>query len=814
MIEFSYTPRITWILGAAAGVLLLVWLTYYRAKGKPGPGLKAFLVILRVLAIAAVVTCLLDPQWVEMIKHEQRSRLAVVLDTSKSMSIQDVNGTRLDAGKKWVTKDLTEAAPANVSLATYSFDQSLSALPALDSASPTGNVTALSDSLESLLAIPNPDPLLGVVVVSDGIDNVAKVPEHAARTFRRKGIPIHTVTVGTTNEMQDVILENVQVKRAVPNEAPTRVALDLRSPGFAGKKVSIQIRSQKKIVAAKEVALTGARQNIEIELTPRQKGFQIYEAVVSPVKDEWLATNNRRLFGLEVVDPTLHVLYLEGTPQTKTSPVPEWKYLKDALRSDTNISVKVLYRQLDTAGKYLDTIDTDPVTGEKIYPVEHPREGFPRTLAGLLEYDVVIHSDIRKESFTPDQLQNIARLVQEYGGGFVMIGGNSAFGKGGYHQTVLDRIIPIAMEQDKDSLNVPFKLQLARGALSHPIMSIGTSIEETAQIWTTKFPMLYGFNRVGRAKPGAIVLAENPAYITPYGNGVLLAVQEIGKGRSMAFTSDTTRSWGKDFETIWGEPKRANAAPGTVLTERNCDSRYYRQFWVNAVRWLASSKLGRTNDPVTLELAQSYCLPDQSVSARVKVRDPELKEIANADVSLLISEGHKTNAPIRAIYNPAAKAYLADLRLPKTGEFIVTAVAHVAQTASLRNRPKTSDAQSASPGSTNIPFSTAHTSAPLAPSTDIIGDDRQLLVAETADLELLDLRARPNFMAALARNSHGESFSLSGGQVLSPAYMFAKAPAPKIEYQREPLWDKATWLGIILGLLAIEWTIRRVRGLA
>jgi uncharacterized membrane protein len=775
MIEFSYTPKLSWILGAGGVILALTWLTYYRAKGKPSRALKSLLVVLRVLAIAAVVTCLLDPQWVEMIKHEQRSRLAVLLDTSRSMSIQDVGSSRLEAARHWVSKDLSQSAPASVSLATYSFDQNLSALPALNSASPTGNVTALADSLEALLAVPTPEPLLGVVVISDGIDNVSKLPERAARTYRRKGIPIHSATVGTTNEMKDVILENVQVKRAVPNEAPTRVALDVRSPGFAGKKVSIQIRSQKKIVAAEEVTLNGSRQNFEIELTPRQKGFQIYEAIVSEVKDEWLATNNRRLFGLEVVDPTIHVLYMEGTPQSKSSTRPEWKYLKDALASDTNIQVKVLYRAVGKDGEYLNTIDTDPETGERIYPVEHPREGFPRSLAGLLEHDVIIHSDIKKESFSPEQLQNMARLVQEYGGGFVMIGGNSAFGKGGYHQTILDRIIPIAMEQDKDSLNVPFKLQLARGALSHPIMDIGASIEESAQIWTTKFPVLYGFNRVGRAKPGATVLAENPAYITPYGSGVLLAVQEIGKGRTMAFTSDTTRSWGKDFQTIWGEAKR----PGAALVERNCDSRYYRQFWVNAVRWLASGKMARTNNPVTLELAQSYSRPEESVAARVKVRDAEQKEIANAEVSLLVSEGRKTNAPIRAIYDPAAKAYLADLRPPKSGEFVVTAVA--------RSKGQ---------------------------STGLLGDDRQLLVAESADLELLDLRARPVFMAALARNSHGEHFSLSSGQQLSPAYLFDKAPAPRIEYRREPLWDKATWLALILGLLAIEWTIRRVRGLA
>ena len=153
-----------------------------------------------------------------------------------------------------------------------------------------------------------------------------------------------------------------------------------------------------------------------------------------------------------------------------------------------------------------------------------------------------------------------------------------------------------ANDQPKAALH----LQLARGSLAHPIMNIGTTPEETLKIWTSKFPMLYGFNRVDRAKPGATVLALNPLYNTVYGPGILLAVQEIGKGRSMAFTSDTTRTWGRDFETLWGEPIR----PGAILSERNCDGRYYQQFWVNAIRWLAQGKAGRTNNPVVLELAE------------------------------------------------------------------------------------------------------------------------------------------------------------------------------------------------------------------
>lgn len=771
MIQFTHIPPLPWALGGGAVFLTLLWLSYRGAKGKPTPGLRVALISLRALATTAVVLCLMDPQWVDVLKRQQKSRVAILLDTSRSMGIKDVPNGRMAAAKEWINKKALPVVPAGVSVSTYGFAQGLAPLPSVNSASPTGAVTALADALEAVLAVPSEDPLTGVVLVSDGIENATRAPENVARLYRRKGIPLHTMTVGTTNETRDVILENVQVKRAVPNEAPTRLALTVRSPGYKGKTVPIQVRSQNTVVTTAQVKLNGASQRVEIDITPRQKGFQVYEATIPAQEGEWLTGNNRRLFGLEVVDPAIRVIYMEGTPQQNSSPLPEWKYLKDALESDPNIKVKTLYRQLGNNGQFLNTIDADPVTGEHIFPVEHPTQGFPRTLAGLLEYDVVIHSDIRKESFSPEQMKNMARLVEEFGGGFVMIGGNSAFGKGGYHRTVLDRIIPVAMETENDSQALQFKLEVPRAAYSHPIMNIGGSPEETEMIWTTKFPRLYGFNRVDHAKPGAIVLGHNPSYQNAFGKGLVLAVQDIGKGRSMAFTSDTTRTWGRDFETLWGEPIR----PGGVLDEQNCDSRYYRQFWVNAIRWLANGRIGRTNNPVTLELAQSYCSPNESVPARLKVRDADTREIANAEVSLTLSAGGKTNAPVRAHYDSASQSYLADLRPEAAGVFTVTAAAK------LNGNP--------------------------------VGDDRQLLVAESVDLEMADLRARPDFMASLANNSGGKTFT-AGPESGSPAYVFANAPAPTIEYRRKPFWDKAVWMALILGLLAGEWALRRSRGLA
>jgi hypothetical protein len=302
-------------------------------------------------------------------------------------------------------------------------------------------------------------------------------------------------------------------------------------------------------------------------------------------------------------------------------------------------------------------------------------------------------------------------------------------------------------------------------------MAIGSTRQETEQIWTEKFPTLYGCNLVDRAKPAAVVLGVDSVARNQYGPRLLLAVQNVGKGRSMAFTSDTTRTWGRDFETLWGEPIN----PALPLTEGNCDSRYYRQFWVNAVRWLAAGRIGKTNNPVVLELAESYCSAGEKVAASITVRGNDFVPVATANVSLCLSTTGQTNVIVPASYDRVGQRYQADLVPARDGSFTVTA------TASLAGKK--------------------------------LGEDRQLLVCESDDREMADLRARPELMQDLARISGGKVFSLSDK---SPqlSSVFASPQPANIEYRHSPLWDKWWWLSLFLGLLAVEWSVRRLTGMA
>ena len=771
MIRFTYMPELKWLVVSGALAAAAMVLSYTWAKGKGNRGLRLGLAGLRWLIVTGLVLCLLDPEWIQAIKHEQKSRVAVLLDTSRSMGIKDIPPGRLAAAQHWLETQLPGAVPTGVDIDYYTFNQSLAPLSSPAAANAKGDATALADALEGLLAVPAENPLQAVLVCSDGIENVSRDPESVARLYHRKGVPIHTLTVGTTNDAQDIILENVQVKRAVPNQAPTRISISLRASGYAGLSVPVQILHHDAVVASQTIRLKQGPQRVEMDFTPRERGFQVYEVSIPAQPGEWLVTNNRRVFGLEVLDPTIRVIYMEGTPQQAGSPIPEWKYLKDALESDPNIKVTTLYRRFGNNGQFLHTITEDPDTGQRIYPVEHPTKGFPRTMAELLNYDVIIHSDIRTSSFTGEQLVNMARLVEEYGGGFVMIGGNSAFGKGGYHRTILDRVIPVAMEQENDSLARPITLSVPPAALLHPVMAIGATREETRRIWGEKFPLLYGCNLVDRAKPGAVVLGVDAVARNRYGPRLLLAVQNVGKGRSMAFTSDTTRSWGRDFETLWGEPIN----PALPLTESNCDSRYYRQFWVNAVRWLAAGRIGKTNSPVVLELGESYCALGERVAANVTVRGSDLAVLPSAQVSLCLSTTGQTNVVVSAVYDPVSQSYQADLVPPRDGSFTVTASA-------LSNGKK-------------------------------LGEDRQLLVCEAGDREMADLRARPDLMGDLSHISGGQTFALSD-TARHLAGAFNTPPPGSIEYRHSPFWDKWWWLGILLALLTVEWSVRRLSGMA
>jgi len=121
---------------------------------------------------------------------------------------------------------------------------------------------------------------------------------------------------------------------------------------------------------------------------------------------------------------------------------------------------KVLYidNVPDGRGKLL----RDALVAEGI-AIDDERSGvdqFPQSLVDLQNYDAVILANVPRGAggLGEDQQRMLASYVHDMGGGLVMIGGEDAFGAGGWQGSKLEEVLPVSMD-------VPAQRQMPKGAL-------------------------------------------------------------------------------------------------------------------------------------------------------------------------------------------------------------------------------------------------------------------------------------------------------------------------------------------------------------
>lgn len=208
------------------------------------------------------------------------------------------------------------------------------------------------------------------------------------------------------------------------------------------------------------------------------------------------------------------------------------------------------------------------VLGEAGHEVTHMRShdvaaDFPLTLEELDAYDVVILSDVGANTLLlPPQVfeegkraPNRAKLLREWvqrGGGLMMAGGYLSFqgfqAKANYHDTAIEEVLPVEILPYDDRVETPEGVEGELTGVEHPVAA---GLDQ-------KWPALLGYQKL-KAREDAQVLAtveDRP----------LLAIREVGKGRTLAFASDVSPHWAPQEFMDW---------PG------------YAKLFDNSVTWLA-----------------------------------------------------------------------------------------------------------------------------------------------------------------------------------------------------------------------------------
>lgn len=586
---------------AVAVLLAAGWLAYRRVRARLAPGRFRLLLGLR-LAAAALLGLMLGVPVLRLAHQRDDLYLAVLVDTSRSMSIGDAGDgatARIEAARALLAgpDGLLAGLDGRVRPVLYGFDDRLQRLPGPEALRAEGRATNLFRAVRDLDADLRGMPLAAAVLLGDGCRNAGGPEEEAAGLLAGRGVPLYAIGVGATVQPRDLEVLRVEAPKTVRRNTEVLARVAVRRAGWS-QGFRLQIRRGDIALATIEVPARdgGELELVSVPFTPDSDGAQTYSAVVDAVEGERIAANNRRDFTIDLNDDRLPVLYVEGSPRT------EFRFMRQALFRDRDFRVVSILRL--GKGSYYVQGATDAEG--------YLAQGFPATREQLFAYQAVIIGSIEAAYFTAEQLALLDEFVRVRGGGLLMLGGSSSFGGGGYAATPLAKALPFAIAA-KDGAYRPgaFPVRLDEAGREHPLLRLTADPGRTRQLWDLAPPVI-GVTPTGEARLSAQRL------IASDDRSLLLAAHGYGAGRVAAFTSSGSWYWRMSLPSDVG---------------------FHEKFWKQALRWLAVGAKAR----LSVDVESDLFARGAPVAIRATVLAKDLTPVNDARVVCRVTGGAGTS---------------------------------------------------------------------------------------------------------------------------------------------------------------------------
>ncbi len=505
-ISVSFSPIGPWPLLVAASLVVL-WLTLWayslRLKGTSGRW-RMVALSLRLLALLLCLLAALRPSVVIKEKKRQGASIVFLIDDSTSMLLSDEVGgkTRWDVARRTLDDALKVAKNLSRDLDTkvYRFDSSLTEPKETEPKAPdkpTGHETALGSAmLEAQKRQQGTGKRIArLVVLSDFGSNHGINPLEASRRLKGEGVPVIAVGLGTENAgaaPRDIALRDVVSSPTVFVKNQVEIRGNMMARGFANQRleVALYVEGQETPVAKTQVKVPESAESVPItglKFIPQTPGDKLLTLKVAKQEGELLDSNNQISTFVTVLSGGLNVLYLHG-PNFSW----DYKYLGRAIGTSPDIQIEFVLLRRPAEGDVSGIADAEFAQGR---------------------YNVYILSDIAADFFTSRQHKLLVDAVKK-GAGFMMLGGRSSFGPGGWGETELAEILPAEIHLGDGQLEPEggIKFVPTTTGLNSYVLQVGANKTETARIWDAMHP-IQGTNRFGQPKEIAEILASTPGPI-------------------------------------------------------------------------------------------------------------------------------------------------------------------------------------------------------------------------------------------------------------------------------------------------------------
>ncbi len=620
---------------------------------------------------------------------------------------------------------------------------------------PVGNETRLGESLHQLIGDLSGRTLSGIVVITDGRSNAGLGIEVAKARAEQSDVKVLTVGVGSQRPQVNLWMAGMQSPSEVHRGDPFDIAVVVQGSGLEEQDGRIRLFQQsagsdgsdRKQVDEKPFKLSETG-------IPEEVNFQ--QQLNVPGKYDYVAI-------AELQDGTLRELTLDDNQRRRevevsdhkqkvliisSGPMREYQFVRNTLFRHSGIDSDV----------WLQTI-TDENIGFVSQEAEKLLTRFPETEAELFQYDVIVAFDADWSRLSPKQQQFLNRWVDEHSGGIIFVAGEIYTSEiartpdkfkdvSVLYPVVLNRmLVDLKVSQRADK---PWPIMLTSEGASSGFLKISDATGKAdVELWK-QFKGVFRSYPVKSVRDGAIVLARygNPRASTQAGLPPYLASQFYGKGRTMFLGSAET----------WR--LRAISPEG------------HQRFWTSLIREVGQGRRSRGRSRGLLLLDRTELSPGQTVTIRAQLYDARMQPLQRESVSVSI---------VDELGRPVLQPDTLRVDSRKPGQFINTF------------RP-------GRPGVYRI-------TVPVPESSDVLQANVEVVLP---NLESENPSQNVKLLTSLSQGTGGRYLTLDEAKEQLADLLPDRSEPIVVDEQLRTLWDRQWLIFLMVGLLGLEWALRRV----
>ncbi|MEM8709453.1 MAG: VWA domain-containing protein [Planctomycetota bacterium] len=733
------------------------------------------LVTLRALSFLLLLAVLFRPVFVRQEQSVIAPEVLFLFDDSGSMSTQDpyVGADEARSAVQALTgKAATSTTRAEIATAlrsgllqmseaggyvprTFRFADEVSTLQEGTALAGRGPATAIGDAVRGAIAGHRGRYVSDIVIVSDGRSNVGAMMEDAAQSARSSGIAINTVLVGDARTEVNVSVELVDAPESVLEGDQIEIAARVSARGteeggtvmLSLEELSSDGASEVRLVASEEVPLV-------------ESGDRV---VLVAGRDALDYGASERRFRLRV-DPLEDERVTDDNVAVVTVRINREKvrvlYVEGYPRYEYRFLNAELRRMDERIDVQLYLLSADPDFQQDRTKGLSSLTRIPTSREELLDnYDVVILGDVNPYDISPDPSQGEAfvRSLTEFverGGGLCMIAGPYDMPRA-VAGTEFAQLLPVDLDRtgllDPDT-DRSFGYTLEDPAAPHEIVRLESDIEVNRTLWETKRGLkgyFWHFPVLG-AKPGTQVLLRHNTIATanPGERDPLLVIGYYPSGRTMFLGIEATYRWRNRY-----------------------GYRYYEAFWRNALRWLALGRMRSGDRRFELEALRSEYDISERVTLEARVLDEDYRPSDEPAQEILI-EGPDGDTETLVLAGVADRPglYRGTYQPERPGRYLARVDA----------TDGTGQARVSAEFSVTLP-----------------------------SRESADPSPDPEGLAQLAAATGGIHVDLTSVEDLAEAFPKGKERREPVSSQLDDAWDRWGTLLLALGILGVEWILRK-----